>query len=720
MEERYEIREKIGQGGIGSVHRAYDHKISRHVAIKRIVPRGGDPKHEAEATKQMMAEVGALSSLQHPHIVTVFDVGSDEDGPYVVMELIDGKTLDEISENAPLTWDDFKIVAMQSLEALIAAHDLDMIHSDLKPPNIMLSWMPSGAFQIKIVDFGLATMIHNQSQEELEKMEAVYGSVFFMPPEQFERKVLDVRSDLYSLGCCFYQALAGSCPFDGDTGPGVMHAHLNHVVNPLEEIRGDIPPWASTWVMWMINRDPDDRPATARDALAVFLQHERLAKAAAAQGRPSPAGGAAPAAQAAAGDLSDAPEAVAAPTAAVHLGANKPGKTKSHKKGLGIALSAAGVVVLVLAIWLMTKRNEGIRAKNAYNSIFAMAAKKDVKKVHLSSGQLKLVFDYITSSEPDANLAPAYEALTKATASDGSDFDAAIAGFATTAALPVGIRRELFEEVIVNRGSTAAVPILIGYSASAKGAEEAAAALDAIRPMIREEHAGELLELIATTTHANVRQTAESAMSHIIASSRSREDLAALISNVGKKADQQAARPLLDRLLAQCKAKDQVTAQVRPPAGGQSPAKPKEKPKPNRPPPPKAPESWRETMDAFDASDDAGKLEIIATLAGKPEGHSHGALREIAASPHAHLKPRAIQALVELNSHPEMAGPDVKMRQHWLQIIWRCDTHEQKIMVIDGLAKFRAEWAKVLIGEMSRGADNPTTLHARKALQELK
>ncbi|RYD18951.1 MAG: serine/threonine protein kinase, partial [Verrucomicrobiaceae bacterium] len=124
MEERYEIRGKIGQGGLGAVYRGFDTRMNREIAIKRISVNEEDPALKEESTKQLMQEAGALASLQHPHIVTVYDVGSDEDGPYVVMELINGKTLDELIENAPLTWNDFRELALQTEEALIAAQEL--------------------------------------------------------------------------------------------------------------------------------------------------------------------------------------------------------------------------------------------------------------------------------------------------------------------------------------------------------------------------------------------------------------------------------------------------------------------------------------------------------------------------------------------------------------------------------------------------------------------
>ena len=276
MEDRYEIRGKIGQGGLGAVYRGYDTRMSREVAIKRISTTTEDPELQAESTRQLIKEAGALASLQHPHIVTVYDVGSDEDGPYVVMELITGKTLDELIERAPLTWPDFRELAMQTQEALIAAQELNLIHSDLKPSNLMLSWLPSGKFQVKIVDFGLATLAQSQTKQDMESLDAVFGSVFFMPPEQFERAPLDARSDMYSLGCVYYQALTGSYPFDGKTGNEVMESHLRHKVKPLGEVRSEIPQWACDWIMWHLNRYPQDRPDSAREALSVFLKNDRI------------------------------------------------------------------------------------------------------------------------------------------------------------------------------------------------------------------------------------------------------------------------------------------------------------------------------------------------------------------------------------------------------------------------------------------------------------
>ena len=156
----------------------------------------------------------------------------DSDGPYVVMELLSGRTLDEMVERGTLTYDDFREVALQSQEALIAAQDLDLVHRDIKPTNMMVTWLPSGRFQVKLVDFGLAKFSPQPSLQTIDHGDSVFGSIYFMAPEQFERTPLDQRTDMYSLGCVYYYCLTGQHPFDGETAPLVMTAHLQNRVTP--------------------------------------------------------------------------------------------------------------------------------------------------------------------------------------------------------------------------------------------------------------------------------------------------------------------------------------------------------------------------------------------------------------------------------------------------------------------------------------------------------
>jgi hypothetical protein len=272
-DDRYEIRSKIGQGGVGAVYRAFDRHLNREVAIKRVLAGGGYENQE-EATEAMLKEATALCSVQHPHIVTVFDAGVDKDGPYVVMELLSGRTIDEMIERGILTMQDFREVAVQSQEALIAAQDLELVHRDIKPTNLMVTWLASGRFQVKLVDFGLAKFSPTPSLQTIDHGDAVFGSIHFMAPEQFERTPLDKRTDMYSLGCVYYYCLAGRYPFDGENAAQVMNAHLQNTVTHISELRPDLPAWMSDWVMWHISRPMNDRPSDARESLKSFLMSE--------------------------------------------------------------------------------------------------------------------------------------------------------------------------------------------------------------------------------------------------------------------------------------------------------------------------------------------------------------------------------------------------------------------------------------------------------------
>ncbi len=266
MSDRYQIKEKIGQGGLGEVFVAFDAQLQREVALKRVKATDG------QASDDVLREAKMLSAVQHPNILTVFDVGQDAIGPFVVTELLRGETVEQMVARGPLQYADFCQVAVQSLEGLVAAQAMNLVHRDLKPGNLMVVRQASGRLQIKILDFGLAKLSRHASRQTEDQESAIMGSIYFMAPEQFERLPLDGRTDLYALGCIFYHALTGVNPFDGETAPVVMAAHLAHSVTSLSQCRPDLPPWVCDWVMWFINRQPADRPSTAQDALDTFQQ----------------------------------------------------------------------------------------------------------------------------------------------------------------------------------------------------------------------------------------------------------------------------------------------------------------------------------------------------------------------------------------------------------------------------------------------------------------
>jgi serine/threonine protein kinase len=271
MSQRYEVKGKIGHGGLGEVYLAYDTRLDREVALKRVRPADNGEASADSLAADLLREAKTLSALQHPNIVTIYDVGRDDNGPFVIMEFLKGETLDQVIDRGKLSPDDFREVVLQSMEGMVAAQALGLVHRDLKPGNLMVIQLPTGKFQIKILDFGLAKFSKLAVPQTQDQEAGIFGSIFFMAPEQFERLPLDARTDMYSLGCIYYQILAQKHPFDGRTPVDVMVSHLQHLVTPLHQLRKDIPAWMADWVMWLISREMDDRPADARTALEYFL-----------------------------------------------------------------------------------------------------------------------------------------------------------------------------------------------------------------------------------------------------------------------------------------------------------------------------------------------------------------------------------------------------------------------------------------------------------------
>jgi serine/threonine protein kinase len=266
---RYELLEQLGQGGSGVVYKAMDLQLQRPVAIKRLMrsPGAGETHEDAGQLRQ---EALSLSALQHPNIVTIHDIGTDEDGPYVVMEYLEGQTLEQVVEGAPLPLEEFATLVQDTLGGLGAAHARGMLHRDLKPSNIMLVWLPTCEMRFKLLDFGIAKYCPAPTTQTTDVEGSVMGTVYFMAPEQFERGTLDQRTDLYSLGCSYYHALTGNYPFTADSAAGVMAAHLTHAPGPLAEWRTDLPPAVVEWVLRLMSRLPEDRPDSAAQALALF------------------------------------------------------------------------------------------------------------------------------------------------------------------------------------------------------------------------------------------------------------------------------------------------------------------------------------------------------------------------------------------------------------------------------------------------------------------
>jgi serine/threonine protein kinase len=265
--ERYLLQAHIGSGGLGDVYRAWDEQLDRAVALKRVRMMPGVQNGRA-LLEQTWREAMTTASLQHPNIVTILDYGLDADGAYVVMELVEGETLEEVLARGPLQFIDFHRFAHQSLEAIVAAHAVGLIHRDLKPGNFMISRSQhAGQFNVKILDFGLAKYLDRPKPQSMDHLNSLMGSVHYMAPEQFQRLPLDQRTDLYSLGCIFYEAVTGHPAFDGSNVSELIDAHLKAEPFSMKYLRQDLSPGLEKWVHRLLEKDPGQRTGSAVEAL---------------------------------------------------------------------------------------------------------------------------------------------------------------------------------------------------------------------------------------------------------------------------------------------------------------------------------------------------------------------------------------------------------------------------------------------------------------------
>ncbi len=266
---RYQVEALLGEGGRGEVYRAWDTILRRHVALKRF---SGDDDHRSY--EEAWQEAMHLAAVQHPNVVVVHDFGADADGAFLVMELVAGETLEEVVARGAFPLWDFRLLVQQSLDGLAAAHQAGLLHRDLKPGNLMLKHGPSGNLQVKLMDFGIAGFTASFLGDVLpaasDKAGTILGTVEFMAPEQFEQKSVSVRSELYSMGCIFYYALAARDPFPGEDAAAIVAGHLAGGAVPLEELRDDVPPEICRWVMRLLSRQPEDRPGSATEAFRAF------------------------------------------------------------------------------------------------------------------------------------------------------------------------------------------------------------------------------------------------------------------------------------------------------------------------------------------------------------------------------------------------------------------------------------------------------------------
>ena len=205
----YRLREILGRGAMGEVWLADDLQLPRQVAVKLLPPQSPS---ERSAVERLLREAQAAASVDHPAVVTVYEAGIADERPYVVMQRVEGETLEALLRNGPLPVERAIALASQVADALSEVHALGIVHRDLKPANIV--WTARGA---KLLDFGLASI---QAALDQTRTAGSVGTPLYMSPEQTRGQLADNRSDLWSLGCLLYESLTGSRPVAGDSLAG--------------------------------------------------------------------------------------------------------------------------------------------------------------------------------------------------------------------------------------------------------------------------------------------------------------------------------------------------------------------------------------------------------------------------------------------------------------------------------------------------------------------
>ena len=266
LDNRYEILERVGTGGMAVVYKARCHRLNRLVAVKILKP---ELAQDAEFRRRFHDESQAVAMLSHPNIVAVYDVSRSDDLDYIVMELIDGITLKQYMQKKglPLNWREALHFITQIMKALSHAHSRGIIHRDIKPQNIMV--LRDGS--VKVADFGIARLA---SAAQSTLTQEALGSVHYISPEQARGSHIDTRADIYSAGVVLYEMTAGRLPYEGDTPVSVAIQHISSIPLPPRDINPDVPEALEAINMKAMASDADKRYVSA-DAMLADLEEFR-------------------------------------------------------------------------------------------------------------------------------------------------------------------------------------------------------------------------------------------------------------------------------------------------------------------------------------------------------------------------------------------------------------------------------------------------------------
>jgi serine/threonine protein kinase len=273
---RYRILQRLGGGGSSDVYVAEDRLLGRKVALKILRRRESDP----DQARRFKREARSASMLNHPNVVTIFDIGSDGEVEYIATELVNGETLRERLQRGPVTIVEAIDVASAVAKALVAAHEAWLVHRDIKPENIAIR--PDGL--VKVLDFGVSALAGDGESTDPLRRDSLVGTLHYLSPEQVRGElVIDTRSDIYSLGVVMYEMLAQRVPF---SGRNVMDVLAEIVEADPQPLSGLVPARLRELVMRSLAKSMYDRPQTANevaltlaDVQLELVLHQRSASA---------------------------------------------------------------------------------------------------------------------------------------------------------------------------------------------------------------------------------------------------------------------------------------------------------------------------------------------------------------------------------------------------------------------------------------------------------
>jgi serine/threonine-protein kinase len=350
FDNRYEIKKRLGSGGMADVYLAHDTHLNREVAIKILYKRYSS---DEEFVARFRQEAQSAAGLNHPNIVSIYDRGESDGSYYIAMEYLKGKSLKElITEQGMLPPAQALDISEQILQALQFAHEHDVVHRDIKPANIVIN----GSGQVKVTDFGIARA---GTAAKMTETGSIIGTAQYLSPEQARGKAVGQSSDLYSTGVVLYEMLTGRVPFEGENPVAIALKHLSDVPVPPQALVPELPDNLNNVVLTSLAKDPAQRYHSAQEFLADLERcRQNLAVAAVPTGDDAtqviPAAAVAPLAATAAAPLSDSDSASGQPQK----------KSRAGKIALIILLIAAAIAAAAAVVYFLTVQGQAVEVPN--------------------------------------------------------------------------------------------------------------------------------------------------------------------------------------------------------------------------------------------------------------------------------------------------------------------------------------------------------------------